>query len=104
MSILFSTVTGLSSMLVAVVIIEVLSLLAMWLIILMFRRARTRQRDFFLLLHGVKTDADSATYPESVKRLVDHIDFPFLLWTYIVLSVGLAIATLLLFIFQPHWL
>lgn len=104
MSTLFSTVPGLTSMLITAVIVEVLSLLVMWVIILMFRRARTRQRDFFLLLYGIDPDADPATYLEPVARLVSHIDFPFLLWTYIGLTLLLAIVTLALFILQPHWL
>lgn len=91
-------------MLIAAVIVEVLSLLVMWFIILMFRRARTRQRDFFLLLYGIDPDADPVTYPEPVARLVSHIDFPFLLWTYVILTVLLTIVTVGIFILQPHWL
>lgn len=104
MSTLFSTVPGLSAMLIAVIVIETVSLLGMWLIILIFRRARTRQRDFFLQLYGIEPGTVFQKYPEPVQRLVSHIDFPFLLWTYILVSVGLVIVTLLLFIFQPHWL
>lgn len=91
-------------MLIAVIVIEIVSLLGMWLIILMFRRARTRQRDFFLQLYGIEPGTAFQKYPEPVQRLVSHIDFPFLLWTYIVLSILLVFATLALFIFQPHWL
>ncbi len=104
MSSLFSTVPGLSSMLIAAIVLEVFSLLTMAMVMLMFRGARLRHKHFFLELYGIASDADPAFYPEPVKRLVSHIEFPVLLWIYVLVTAALTVVTLGIFIIQPHLL
>lgn len=99
---LFATVPGLTALLIAVIIIEIFSLLIMWFVILMFRRARLRQKEFFLLLYGIDANADPSTYPEPVRTLVAHIEFPLLLWLYVILTITLTVVTFVIFFFQPH--
>ncbi len=75
--------------------IELASLLATALIVLMYQRARHRLADFFTAM-----DSDNAS---GIKQR-ELSAFPPLLWIYLLLTIAVTAATMMIFFFQPHWL
>lgn len=78
----------------AIVFINALSIVAGALIVLVFRSVRRRQAAFLRELFNNDSDVEDAQF--SV--------FPVLLWVYILGTVAVTILSILLFLFQPHWL
>lgn len=86
--------TGMLWVVLAIIFINTLSIIAGVLIVLMFHGARRRQATFLRELFNSDRDIKDAQF--SV--------FPVLLWVYILLTAGVTIVSILLFLFQPHWL
>lgn len=85
---------GINWMIAIVGIIEMLSLIVTLLIALMYRRARHRLAGFFDALN--QNGAGVSPHELNV--------FPPVLWGYVLLTVVVTVLTILLFLFQPHWL
>ncbi len=86
--------TGMLWVVLAIIFINTLSIIAGVLIVLMFHGARRRQATFLRELFNSDRDIKDAQLSA----------LPPILWVYILLTAGVTLASILLFVFQPHWL
>lgn len=88
MTSLFAT-PGMTAFTIPFLIVEILSFLVLWIILLAFRRVVRKQRELFLVLHDAP--------PTLARHTV-------LMWFYIIMTVVIGVVSTSLFLFEPHLL
>lgn len=85
----FFASSGMTAVFVIVVALEIFSFLVMGIVLLAFRSVHRKQCALFSRLHDVPT-----VFPHYIV----------ILWTYVIMTVVIAVVSFGLFLFQPHLL
>ncbi|TSC59991.1 MAG: hypothetical protein Greene041662_321 [Candidatus Peregrinibacteria bacterium Greene0416_62] len=80
---------GMTAVFVIVVALEIFSFLVMGVVLLAFRSVHRKQRALFSTLCDVPS-----TFPYYIV----------IIWTYVIMTIVIAIVSFGLFVFQPHFL